>query len=76
MSPSSAVNNPVCQTVRGNDEKQKPVAALNFMVAMFHLDFSKGVCSEVSNGRCRSLGTAVNNGDGVPCPPSVALLSY
>lgn len=76
MSPSSAVDNPECQMERGNDGKQKPVAALNFMVAMFHLNFSTGVCSEVSNGCCRSLGTAVSNGDGVPCPLCVALLSY
>lgn len=46
------------------------MALLNFTVAMFHLNFSAGVCFGVSNERSRSLGAAVNNGDEVPCPPT------
>lgn len=46
------------------------MALLNFTVAMFHLNFSAGVCFGVSNKRSRSLGAAVNNGDEVPCPPT------
>lgn len=44
------------------------MALLNFTVAMFHLNFSAGVCFGVSNERSWSLGAAVSNGDEVPCP--------
>lgn len=47
--------------------KKNPGALLNFMVAMLHLNFSEGVCLEVSNECSWSLGTAVNSGDEVPC---------
>lgn len=32
------------------------------MVAILHLNFSEGVCLEVSNEHSWSLGTAVNSG--------------
>lgn len=38
------------------------------MVAMLHLNFSGGVCLEVSNDHSWSLGMAADSGDEVPCP--------
>lgn len=38
------------------------------MVAMLHLNFSEGVCVEVSDEHSWSLGTAANSRDEVPSP--------
>jgi len=48
--------------------EKNPWAPLNFMLAMLHLNFSEGVCLEVSNEHSWSLGTAVIRGDEGPCP--------